>query len=146
MCIDFTNLNATCPKGAYPLPRIYLIDTTTNHETLSLLDIFYGYHQIRLSEEDQEKTTFMTHMGNFCYTVMLFGLKNAGATYHRMIDAVFKNQLGRNMEAYVDDVLVNSKKEVDHLKDPREMFDNLKRERLRLNLLKYVFGAKAVKF
>ncbi|CAL1405791.1 unnamed protein product [Linum trigynum] len=147
MCIDFTNQNAACPKDAYPLPRIdQLIDATANHESLSFLDMFSGYHQIRLSEEDQEKTAFMTHMGNFCYTVMPFGLKNAGATYQRMIDAVFKSQLGRNVEAYVDDVLVKSKEEGNHLKDLRETFESLRKEGLRLNPLKCVFGAKAGKF
>ncbi|CAL1363288.1 unnamed protein product [Linum trigynum] len=147
MCIDFTSLNAACPKDAYPLPRIdQLIDATANHETLSFLDMFSGYHQIRLSEEDQEKTAFMTHMGNFCYTVMPFGLKNAGATYQRMIDTVFQKQLGRNVEAYVDDVLVKSNRGADHLADLRETFETLHGERLQVNPLKCVFRAKVGKF
>ncbi|CAL1384455.1 unnamed protein product [Linum trigynum] len=82
MCIDFTSLNAACPKDAYPLPRIdQLIDGTANHEALSFLDMFSGYHQIRMAEGDLELTAFMTPMGNFYYVVMPFGLKNAGATY-----------------------------------------------------------------
>ncbi|CAL1379802.1 unnamed protein product [Linum trigynum] len=89
MCIDFTILNAPCPKDAYPLTRIdRLIDGTANHEVLSFLDMFSGYHQIRMAEGDQELTAFMTPMGNFYYVVMPFGLKNAGATYQRMVDAV----------------------------------------------------------
>ncbi|CAL1412854.1 unnamed protein product [Linum trigynum] len=147
MCIDFPSLNAACTKDSYPLPRIdQLIDGTTNHEALSFLDIFSGYHQIRMAESDQEYTAFMTPMGNFCYVVMPFGLKNAGATYQRMVDAVFTNQMGRNVEAYVDDVLVKSRKAGDHLTNLRETFETLRRRNLRLNPLKCVFGAEAGKF
>ena len=82
MCVDFTNLNRACPKDSYPLPRIdTLVDSTARHELLSFMDAFSGYKQIKMKEEDQEKTSFMTSQGLFCYKVMLFGLKNAGATY-----------------------------------------------------------------
>ncbi|CAL1413287.1 unnamed protein product [Linum trigynum] len=147
MCIDFTSLNKACPKDPYPLPRIdQLVDATSNHEMLSFLDMFSGYHQIPLSKEDQEKTTFMTPYGNYCYIVMPFGLKNAGATYHRMVDKVFGGQIGRNVEAYVDDVLIKIKKEGDHLSDLRETFENLRRHNMKLNPLKCVFGAGAGQF
>ena len=82
MCVDFTDLNRACPKDSYPLPRIdTLVDSTARHELLSFMDAFSGYKQIKMKEEDQEKTSFMTSQGLFCYKVMPFGLKNAGATY-----------------------------------------------------------------
>ena len=82
MCVDFMDLNRVCPKDSYPLPRIdNLVDSTARHELLSFMDAFSGYNQIKMKEEDQEKTSFVTNQGLFCYKVMPFGLKNAGATY-----------------------------------------------------------------
>ena len=82
MCVDFTNLNKACPKDSYPLPRIdQLVDSTAGHKLLSFMDAFSGYNQIQMAEEDQEKTAFITSRGLFCYKVMPFGLKYAGATY-----------------------------------------------------------------
>ena len=82
VCVDFTNLNQACPKDPFPLPKIdQLVDATAGHNQMSFLDAFQGYHQIALSTEDHEKTTFITPLGVYCYKVMSFGLKNAGATY-----------------------------------------------------------------
>ena len=82
ICVDFTDLNRACTKDSYPLPRIYiLVDSTTRHQLLSFMDAFSGYNQIRMEEADQEKASFVTSQGLFCYKVMPFKLKNAGATY-----------------------------------------------------------------
>ena len=82
MCVDFTDLNKACPKDNYPFPRInVLVDSTTRHQLLSFMDVFFGYNQIKLAEANQEKTLFITSQGLFCYKVMPFGLKNARATY-----------------------------------------------------------------
>ncbi|KAL0313363.1 UNVERIFIED_CONTAM: Transposon Ty3-G Gag-Pol polyprotein [Sesamum radiatum] len=82
MCVDFSDLNKACPKDSYPLPRIdALIDSTSRCELMSFFDSFQGHNQIRLADEDQEKTSFVTDQGNFCYNIMPFGLKNARATY-----------------------------------------------------------------
>ena len=82
MCVDFTDLNEACPKDSYPLPRIdQLVDSTTGHRLLSFMDAFSGYNQIKMDEANQEKRSFVTSQGLFCYEVMPFGLKNAGATY-----------------------------------------------------------------
>ena len=82
MCVDFTDLNKACPKDNYPFPRInVLVDSTTRHQSLSFMDVFFGYNQIKLAEANQEKTLFITSQGLFCYKVMPFGLKNARATY-----------------------------------------------------------------
>ena len=82
MCVDFTDLNKTCPEDSYPLPRIdQLVDLTAGHQLLNFIDAFSGYNQIKMDEADQEKTSFITNQGLFCYKVMSFGLKNVGATY-----------------------------------------------------------------
>ena len=90
MCIDFTDLNKACPKDIYPLPQVdVLIDSTAQHQLLSLMDVFSGYNQIKMDEADQEKTSFVTSKGILCYKVMLFSLKNASATYQRLITKMF---------------------------------------------------------
>lgn len=82
MCIDYRDLNKASPKDDFPLPHIdVLIDSTARHEMMSFMDRFLGYNQIKMSEKDHEKAAFTTPWGTFCYKVMSFGLKNAGATY-----------------------------------------------------------------
>ena len=91
MCIDFKKLNKACPKDSYPLPRIdQLVDATSGHEFLTFMDVFSGYNQIRMAPEDEEKTTFITDHGLYCYRVMPFSLKNVGATYQRLVNKIFK--------------------------------------------------------
>ena len=90
MCVDFTSLNKACPKDSYPLQRIdTLVDSIARNQLLSFMDAFSGYNQIKLEEADQEKTSFITSQGLFCYKVMPFGLKNAGATYQRLMNKMF---------------------------------------------------------
>ncbi|XP_055960634.1 uncharacterized protein LOC130015110 [Mercurialis annua] len=109
MCVDFTDLNKACPKDSYPLPNIdQLVDSTACYLLYSFVDAAQGYHQIPMEEKDQEKTSFVTDRGTYCYKVMPFGLKNAGATYQRLVNFMFQDQLGRNVEAYVDDIIVKS--------------------------------------
>ena len=127
MCVDFMDLNKACSKDSFPLPRIdQLVDSTTGHKLLTFMDAFLGYNQIKMAEEDQEKTAFITSQGLYCYKVMPFGLKNAGATYQRLVNKMFNKQIGRNMEVYVDNMLVKSKEELAHLADLRETFATLK--------------------
>ena len=110
MCVDFTDLNNTCPKDSFPLPRIdQLMDSTARHKILTFMDAFSGYNQIQMAEEDQKKTAFITNQGLYCYRVMPFGLKNAGATHQRLVNQMFSKQIGRNVEVYVDDMLIKSK-------------------------------------
>ena len=118
MCVDFTNLNRAGPKDSYPLPQIdTLVDSTARHELLSFIDAFSGYNQIKMNEKDQEKTSFVTSQRLFCYKVMPFRLKNAGAMYQRLMNKMFTHQIGRNVQVYVDDMLVKSLRENDHLND-----------------------------
>ena len=87
MCVDFTDLTNACPKDSFPLPRIdQLIDSTAGHELLTFMDAFIGYNQIHMKKENQEKIAFVTSQGLYCYKVMSFGLKNAGATYQRLVN------------------------------------------------------------
>ena len=109
MCTDFTDLNKACPKDTYPLPNIdRLVDEASGHNFLSFLDVYSGYNQIPMYGPDRSKTTFITDRANFCYEVMPFGLKNAGVTYKRLMNRVFRGQIGRTMELYVDDMVVKS--------------------------------------
>ena len=127
MCVDFMDLNKACPKDSFPLPRInQLVDSTTEHKLLTFMDAFSGYNQIKMDEEDQEKTAFITSQRLYCYKVMSFGLKNARATYQRLLNKMFNKQIGKNMEVYVDDMLVKNKEELAHLDDLRETFTTLK--------------------
>ena len=99
-----------------------------------------------MNEEDQEKTVFVTSQGLYYYKVMPFGLENAGATYQRLVNQMFSRQIRRNMEVYVDDMLMKSRKAELHLDDLRETFDALKRYQMRLNPTKCVFGVSSGKF
>nr|XP_009400993.1 PREDICTED: uncharacterized protein LOC103985108 [Musa acuminata subsp. malaccensis] len=147
MCIDYTSLNNACPKDCYPLPRIdQLVDATTGHARLSFMDAFSGYNQIRMAPEDQEHTTFLTEQGVYFYKVMSFGLKNVGATYQRTVNRMFAHQIGRNMEIYVDDMIVKSRTAKAHSSDLAETFDTLRRFGLRLNPAKCAFGVTSGKF
>ncbi|KAL0412079.1 UNVERIFIED_CONTAM: hypothetical protein Slati_3797600 [Sesamum latifolium] len=147
MCIDFRDLNKACPKDFYPLPRIdQLVDSTSGCELLSMMDASQGYHQIMLAPEDRKKVSFITSEGTFCYVAMPFGLKNASATYQRLVDKIFRPQIGRNIEVYVDDMLVKSKKAEEHVKDLEETFLVLRKYKLKFNPAKCAFGVQGGRF
>ena len=110
------------------------------------MDAFSGCNQIRMHEDDQEKTSFVTSQGHFCYRVMPFGLKNAGATYQRLMNRMFASQIRRNVQVYVDDMLVKSRREEDQLEDLRETFDTLRSYNMKLNPRKCAFRVTAGKF
>jgi len=132
MCVDFTNLNKECPKGSYPLPSLdALVDSA-----------FSGYNQIKMHPRDESKTAFMTETSSYCYRVMPFGLKNAGATYQRLMDKVLAPMLGSNVYAYVDDMVVASQDRAQHVADLEELFVTISKYRLKLNPEKYVFGQR----
>ena len=98
MCIDFTDLNNSCPKDSYPLPRIdQMVDATAGHELMSFMDAYSGYNQIKMKPEDKESTSFITTRGTYCYNAMPFGLKNARATYQILENKVFEDQIDKNM-------------------------------------------------
>jgi hypothetical protein len=146
MCVDYTDLNKHCPKDPFGLPRIdQVIDSTAGYDLLCFLDCYSGYHQIAIKEEDQEKTAFITPFGAYCYMTMSFGSKNAGATYQRAIQACFKRQLNKNVEAYVDDVVVTTRDSSTLIDDLEETFASLREYRCKLNPNKCVFDVPSGK-
>ncbi|XP_019054095.1 PREDICTED: uncharacterized protein LOC109114992 [Nelumbo nucifera] len=147
ICIDFTDLNRACLKDNFPLPRIdHLVDSTTGYELFSLMDAFSGYNQIKMHDEDEENTSFITEQGTYCYKVMPFGLKNTEATYQRLVNKVFKHQMGRNVKAYVDDMVVKSLMVDQHTSDLAETFTTLRKYNMKLNPNTYAFGVTLGKF
>ena len=116
MCVDFTDLNKACPKDPFPMPKIdQLVDAIVGHPRMSFLVAFQVYHQIPLALDDQEKTVFVTPIGNYHYKVMPFGLKNVGSPCQRMMTSMFESLLGKNIEIYIDDMVVKSKLVLEHL-------------------------------
>ena len=147
MCIDFTDLNKACPKDSNPLLRVdVLVDSTSQHQLLSIMDAFSGYNQINLNKANQKKTLFVTSQGLFCYKVMPIDLENAGTTYQRLKNKMFTHQIGRNFEVYVDDMLVKSRREDGHLDDFRETFNTLRSYNMQLNSSTCSFGVTVGKF
>jgi hypothetical protein len=110
---------------------------------ISFLDAYFGYNQIKLKKEDEEKIAFITPYGIFCYQVMPFGLKNAGATYQRMMQNCLGSQIGRNIQVYIDDVVITTRKDESLISDLQETFDKLNRYKLKLNPTKCSFGVSA---
>ena len=147
VCVDYTDLNEACPKDSFLLPRIdHIVDATVEHRILSFLDAFSRYHQIPMHPLDSEKTTFITPHGLYCYNVMPFDLKNAWATYQRLVTKIFRPLLGNTMEAYIADMLIKSKECFDHAKHLQEAFELLRRHDMKLNPLKCAFEVSAGKF
>ena len=115
VCMDFRILNKANPKDDFPLPHIdMLVDSTVGHAMLSFLDGFSSYNQIMMAHEDREKTSFIIEWGTYCYRVMSFGLKNAGATYQRGATTLFHDTMHRDVEVYVDDMIMKSRDRENH--------------------------------
>jgi len=148
MCVDYADLNRDCPKDAYLLPNIdKLVDNSSGYKLLFFMDAYSGYNQIPMAEEDKQKTAFMTESGNYYFNVMPFGLQNAGATYQRMMNKVYdKKLLGDILEVYMDDMIVKSQQEVDHVAHLNRVFEQTRKYNMRLNLEKCTFEVPAVKF
>ncbi|PKU63511.1 RNA-directed DNA polymerase [Dendrobium catenatum] len=147
MCVDYADLNKAYPKDSFPLTRIdLLVDATSGHQMLSFMDAYSGYNQIQMDPADEEATSFQTDKGLYCYLVMPFGLKNAGATYQRLMNKVFKSLIGRTIEVYMDDMLVKSLEKSQHILDLEECFCLLRSYNMRLNPSKCAFGVTSGKF
>jgi hypothetical protein len=140
MCVDYTSLNKACPKVPFPLPQIdQIVDSTAGCELLCFLDAYSGYHQIKM-ESDQLATSFITPFGMFCYVTMPFGLRNVGTTYQRCMQHVFGEHIGRTVDAYVDDIVVKTRKADDLVSDLRITFNYLRANGVKLNPEKCFFG------
>jgi hypothetical protein len=141
MCVDYTSLNKACPKISFSLPRInQIVDSTWGCELLCFLDAYSGYHQIKMKESNQLATSLITPFGMYCYVTMLFGLRNASATYQRCMQHVFGDHIGRTIEAYVDDIVVKTRKADDLVNDLRIAFGCLRANGVKFNPEKCVFG------
>jgi hypothetical protein len=116
------------------------VDSTAGSVLLCFLDCYSGYHQIALHPDDEDKMTFIRPHGIYCYKVMTFGLKNAGVTYQKAIQKCLKSQIGKNVETYVDDAVVNTTEEDQLITDLTETFANLREFQWKLNPTKCVFG------
>ena len=145
--MDFTNLNKAYLKDSFPMPWVHqLVDALVGHYRMSFLDAFQEYHQISLALGDQEKTAFVTPTGNYHYKVMPFDLKNLGSTYQRMMTRMFESLLGKNIEVYIDYMVVESKAVSEHVGDLGDIFEILRKHKLRLNASKCSFGVGSSKF
>ncbi|KAL0294377.1 UNVERIFIED_CONTAM: Transposon Tf2-12 polyprotein [Sesamum calycinum] len=142
---EVKDLNNACPKDDFPLPIVELmIDTTTGDEALSFMDGSFGYNQIRMAPTDEELMAFRTPKGIYCYKVMPFGLKNAGGK--GAMQKIFDDMLHKNVECYVDDLVVKSKKLENHFRNLRKVFEGLRRYQLKMNPSKCAFGVTSGKF
>ena len=112
---------------------------------LSFMDGYAGYNQIKMAHEDISKTTFVTPWGTYCYTVMPFGLINAGATYQQTATTLLHDMMHKEVEVYVDDMLVKSKERGDHIANLRKLFLRIRQYNMRLNPQKYTFGVTSCK-
>lgn len=131
MCIDHTNLNKACPKDAYLLPNIErLVDGACKYQKLSFLDAYSRYNQIKMYLPNEDKISFNTEDANFYYKVMSFRLKNVGMTYQRLMDKVFRNLMGKNIEVYVNNIVVKSLDPNDHPKYLSEILAELRKHNM----------------
>jgi hypothetical protein len=146
LCVDFTSLNKACPKDPYPLPRIdQIVDSTASCDLLCFLDAFSNYHQIKMAKEDEEKMAFITLCRVYCYVCMPFGLKNAGATFQRLRRKTSGAQMGRNAEAYIDDIIIKTREGHTFIEDLEETFANLQKVNIKLIPDKCAFGVPSGK-
>jgi hypothetical protein len=126
VCVNYTALDKHCPKDPFPLSRIdQIIDSTACCARLSFLDAYSGYNQIKLKVEDEEKTSFITPYGVYYYQVMPFGLKNACATYQRMMQNCLENQIGHNVQVYIDDVVITTREEATLIGKPSRIWTGI---------------------
>ncbi|KAI5338759.1 hypothetical protein L3X38_018031 [Prunus dulcis] len=146
ICVDYRNLNEASPKDEYLMPMAdMLVDGAAHNQMLSFMDGNVGYNHIIVVEEGIHKTAFMCpgHIGAFEHTVMHFGLRNVGATYQRAMNSVFHDMIGHSLEVYIDDVVIKSPEEGDHVSNLKRAFLRMRQHKLKMNPKKCVFGDQA---
>ena len=149
ICIDFRHLNLATPKDEYHMPIAEMfVDSAAGFEYLSMLDDYSGYNQIYIAEEDVSKTAFrcLGDLGCYEWIVMPFGLKNVGACYHRAMNSMFNDFIEKFMQIYIDDIVVKSSSEKDHLDHLQRSFERMTKYGLKMNPLKCAFGVRACDF
>lgn len=134
MCVDYSDLNKACPIYYYPLPKIdQKVESLQGFKLKFFLNAYKGYHQILMSKEDEEKTAYYTDHGAFCYAKNLFILMNIGVTYQCLVESIFAKQIGRNIEVYIDDMVIKSSDERRLMEDVKETFITLEKVKMKLN-------------
>ena len=149
VCVEFWDLNVATPKDMYVIPIVdMLVDSTTNYELSSFMNGFSWYNKILIPIDDISKTSFrcLGSLGKFEWLVMPFGLKTAGATYQRAMNAIFHDMLSHHKEIYIDDIVVKSKKAAEHVNHLRKSFERMRVHRLKLNPFKCDFGVQVGNF
>ncbi|XP_059668842.1 uncharacterized protein LOC132313924 [Cornus florida] len=149
VCVDFRNINLATPKDEYPMPVAdQLVDSAAKNEILSFMDGHSRNNQIYIAKEDIAKTAFRCpgSIGTFEWVVMPFGLKNAGATYQRAMNAIFHDMIGHFLEVYIDDVVIKSSVKDQHLHNLKMAFERMRQHKLKMNPLKCAFGVSAGNF
>jgi hypothetical protein len=147
LCVDFQNLNRVSLKDNYPLPKMdQILQKVVGSQKISMLDGFFGYNQIMVHPDEQEKTTFTTPWGTFMYAKMPFGLMNAGETFQRAMDIAFVDEKDKFIVIYLDDITVYSGSDEEHLKHLRRNFEKCRKFSISLNPKKSNFGMEEGKF
>ena len=147
ICIDFCDLNIVYPKDEFSLPITdIMIDNTCGFKKISFMDGFSWYNQIKMYLNDEKHTSFWTPLGVFCYTIMLFGLKNVGATYQRAWSTIFCDHLRKTVDCYIDNIRIKSHDKNNHLHDLWKMFDLMRAYQLKMNPSKFFLGVSSDKF
>ena len=124
MCVDLRDLNKASPMDDFLLPHIdILVDNTAGHALLSFMDGFLGYNQIKMAPEDMEKTSYITPWGTYCYKAIPFGLKNVGATYQQVAIILLHDLIHKEVEVYVDDMIMKSKDHEGHILALQKFFE-----------------------
>jgi len=143
ICIDFRNLNRVSLKDHYPLPKMdHILKRVVGSQRISTLDGFSGYNQVVMHSEDQEKTTFTTHWGTFMYAKMRFGLMNAMATFQQAMEIAFDDEKDKIMVIYLDNIIVFSKSDKEHVAHLLRMFKKCRKFGISLNPKKELFAMK----
>jgi len=147
LCIDFRQLNKVTVKNKYPLPRIDdLFDQLRGAKILPKIDLRSGYHQVRIKEEDISKTAFRTRYGHYEFTVVLFGLTNALATFMCLMNGIFRNYLDKFVIVFLDDILIYSKSEEEHEEHLRIALQVLRENQLYAKLSKCSFYQRKIQY
>ena len=146
MCVDYRDLNKACPKDDFPLPHIdTLVDSAASSAIYSFMDGFSGYNQIMMAVIDKLKTSFTMEWGIYYYTVMPFGLKNVGVTCQRMATTLLHDMIHKEIEVYVDDMMVKSTTREGHFAALDKFLARAEKYNLRLNPKKCIFGVTSGK-
>ena len=146
MCVDFRDLNNASPKDDFLLPHIdILVDNTAGHVLLSIMDGFLGYNQIKMDLEDMKKTSFIIPWGTYCYKVMPLGLKNPSATYQCATTTLLHDLIHKEVEVYVDDMIIKSKDREGHISALRKFFERIRFYKLQLSSKKCAFEVTSKK-